>query len=167
VVAQEQSPERLRGKSLFIGRHFLDADDAFRPRPIEALGEAAAARPDLNLLDAVYEADGVAVHHCYESASQFVTRDQRRAILQENVVFGAAAVRRALLDVGRFDASFVRLDDWDCWIRLLLSGSVARLVHEPLYRYRIRRGGLSFDRADRRECVRMLERVASQPASPA
>ena len=161
--AKQRASEAASGDFVVI----LDADDAFHPRRLEALGEAAAARPDLDLLttDAVYEVDGVVVHRCYGSASQFVTRDQRRAILQENFVFGAAAVRRAaLFDVGGFDPSFVRLDDWDLWIRLLLSGRMAGLVHEPLYRYRIRRGSLSFDRAaDLRQCVLMLERMRANP----
>jgi glycosyltransferase involved in cell wall biosynthesis len=162
-AAKQRASEAASGDFVVI----LDADDAFHRRRLEALGAAAAARPDLDLLttDAVYEVDGVAVHRCYGSASQFVTGDQRRAILQENFVFGAAAVRRAaLFDVGGFDASYVRLDDWDCWIRLLLSGSAAGLVYEPLYRYRIHRGSLSFDRAaDLRQCVRMLERVRVNP----
>jgi glycosyltransferase involved in cell wall biosynthesis len=145
----------------------LDADDAFHPRRLEALGEAAAARPDLDLLttNAVYEVGGVVVHRCYASASEFVTEDQRRAILQANFIFGAAAVRRArLLEIGGFDASLPRLDDWDCWVRLLLAGSSAGLVYEPLYRYRIYRDSLSMDRAaDLREQVRMLERARANP----
>jgi glycosyltransferase involved in cell wall biosynthesis len=145
----------------------LDADDAFHPRRLEALGEAATARPDLDLLttDALYEVDGVVVHRCYGTPSAFVTKAQRQAILRENFIFGAAAIRRArLMEVGGFDASFDRIEDWECWIRLLLSGSAAGLVYEPLYHYRIHRASLSFDRAaDARQCVRMLERVRSSP----
>jgi glycosyltransferase involved in cell wall biosynthesis len=145
----------------------LDADDAFHPRRLEALAEAAAVRPDLDILttDALYEVDGVVVQRCYESPSAFVTKDQRQAILCRNFIFGAAAIRRArLLEVGGFDASFRRLEDWDCWIRLLLSGSAAGLVYEPLYRYRVHRSGLSYDRAANiSQCVRMLERVRANP----
>ena len=145
----------------------LDADDAFEPTRLEALGAAAAARPDLDVLttDAVYEVDGVAVHRCYSSAAEFETAQQRRAILRRNFIFGAAAVRRSrLLEIGGFDSTFLRLEDWDCWIRLLLSGSSAGLVHEPLYRYRIRRDSLSWDRgAALRQCVAMLERVRTNP----
>jgi glycosyltransferase involved in cell wall biosynthesis len=145
----------------------LDADDAFEPTRLEALGDAAAARPDLDVLttDAVYEVDGVAVHRCYSSAAEFEIAEQRRAILLRNFIFGAAAVRRSrLLEIGGYDGTFLRLEDWDCWIRLLLSGSAAGLVHEPLYRYRIRRGSLSWDRrAGLRQRIAMLERVRTNP----
>ena len=162
-AAKQRASEAASGEFVVV----LDADDTFHPRRLEALGEAAAARPDLDLLttDALYELNGIAVQRCYGSPSGFVTKDQRRAILEQNFIFGAAAIRRVrLLDVGGFNASLGRLDDWDCWIRLLLAGSFAGLVNEPLYRYRVRRGSLSFDRAaDLWEQVRMLERARVNP----
>ena len=162
-AAKQTASEAASGEFVVV----LDADDAFHPRRLEALGEAAAARPDLDLLttDALYEVDGFVVQCCYGGPSEFVTKDQRRAILERNFIFGAAAIRRArLLDVGGFNASLGRLDDWDCWIRLLLAGSFAGLVNEPLYRYRVRRGSLSFDRAaDLRQEVWMLERARTNP----
>lgn len=162
-AAKRTASEAASGDFVVI----LDADDAFHPRRLEALAEAAASRPDLDLLttDAVYELDGVVVHRRYGSADDFVTAHQRRAILQQNFIFGGAAVRRAkLLDAGGFDASLPRLDDWDCWIRLLLAGSAVGLVHEALYRYRIHRGSLSFDgAADLREQIHMLERTRTNP----
>ena len=162
-AAKQTASEAASGEFVVV----LDADDTFHPLRLEALGEAAAARPDLDLLttDALYEVDGIAVQRCYGSPSEFVTKDQRGAILERNFIMGAAAIRRTrLLEVGGFDASLGRLDDWDCWIRVLLAGSVAGLVNEPLYRYRVRRGSLSFDRAaDVSEEVRMLERAGANP----
>ena len=56
---------------------------------------------------------------------------------------GALAVRRKrLLEVGGFDES-VYTNDWDCWIRLVFSGSRAGLVDEPLLRYRLHEGAQS------------------------
>ena len=162
-AAKQTAAEVASGEFVVV----LDADDIFHPRRLEALGEAVAIRPDLDLLttDALYEIDGIVVQRCYRSPSEFVTNDQRRAILERNFVFGAAAIRRVtLLGVGGFNTSLDRLDDWDCWIRLLLAGSFAGLVNEPLYRYRVRLGSLSFDRAaDLRQEVRMLERVRTNP----
>src|SRR5712692_3660025 len=45
----------------------LDADDAYLPERLEALGELAAARPDLDILssDAYLELDGQVVRRCY------------------------------------------------------------------------------------------------------
>lgn len=162
-AAKQTATEAASGEFVVV----LDADDTFHTRRLEALAEAAATRPDLDLLttDALYEVDGTVVQRCYGSPSEFATRDQRRAILGRNFVFGAAAIRRVtLLEVGGFNTSLDRLDDWECWIRLLLAGSFAGLVNEPLYRYRVRLGSLSFDRAaDLRQEVRMLEGVRVNP----
>jgi glycosyltransferase involved in cell wall biosynthesis len=123
----------------------LDADDACLPRRVEALGEAAAARPDLDIIttDAWLELDGRALKRFYEWAEPFEVADQRRVILERNFIFiGAAVRRRRLLEVGGWP-SFAAMADWYCWMRLLHTGSTAGLVAEPLYRYRIHEGALS------------------------
>jgi hypothetical protein len=51
-----------------------------------------------------------------------------------------------LLAVGGFDESIRWTTDWDCWLRMILDGSRAGLVAEPLSRYRLRPGSLSFQR---------------------
>jgi len=127
----------------------LDADDVFLPERLEALRELAEARPDLDILttDAYLEIDGSIARRCYGPHHQFVVGDQRRGILERNFVFGLAAVRRErLLDAGGFDESILQTTDWDCWIRLILGGSRAGLVAEPLARYRLLPGSLSSQR---------------------
>jgi len=77
-----------------------------------------------------------------------VVDDQRRGILNDNFIFGHAAVRRErLLAVGGFDESILYATDWECWIRLIIGGSRAGLVDEPLARYRLRSGSLSSQRS--------------------
>jgi Glycosyl transferase family 2 len=128
----------------------LDADDVFHPTRLEALGELAAERPDLDVLttDAYFVADGQIVRRCYEPYWPFVTDDQRRGILERNFIFGLAAVRRErLLAIGGFDETIRWTTDWDCWIRLIFSGSQAGLVSQPLAEYRLRETSLSSDRA--------------------
>jgi glycosyltransferase involved in cell wall biosynthesis len=124
----------------------LDADDVFLPTRLEALAELASARPDLDILttDAFLEVDGRVVRRCYEGGWTFETRDQRREILRRNFIFGLAAVRRErLLALGGFDESIRWTADWDCWLRLILAGSRAGCVAEPLARYRLREASLS------------------------
>jgi hypothetical protein len=137
----------------------LDADDVYLPERLAALGELAAARPDLDLLttDAHLESGGRIVRRVYGPDWTFEVGDQRRAILRRNFVFGLAAVRlERLLEVGGFDEAIRFTTDWECWIRLLLGGSLAGAVLEPLARYRVRETSLSADR------TRMLEgRIAS------
>jgi hypothetical protein len=145
---------------------FLDADDTFLPERLEALGELAAARPDLDILttDAFLEIDGNVVRRCYEAGWAFDVDDQRGAILERNFIFGLAAVRRTrFLGSGGFDRSILYATDWDLWCRMLLDGSRAGLVDLPLARYRIQPSSLSAARVallDGR--CRVLERAADR-----
>lgn len=128
----------------------LDADDIFLPERLEALGELAAARPDLDLLttDATIEVRGEPVRRCYSDSFTFPSQGQRPEILRRNFVFGHAAVRRErLLAVGGFDESIRFTTDWECWIRLILTGSRVGLCPEPLARYRLLDTSLSAQRA--------------------
>jgi cellulose synthase/poly-beta-1,6-N-acetylglucosamine synthase-like glycosyltransferase len=128
----------------------LDADDTYLPRRLEALARLAAARPDLDILttDAYLEFDGDVLRRSYTGGFRFITDDQRRGILEDNFIFGHAAVRRERLrDIDGFDESILFATDWDCWIRLILDGSRAGLVDEALARYRVQTGSLSSQRA--------------------
>ncbi|HEX6702181.1 MAG TPA: glycosyltransferase [Gaiellaceae bacterium] len=127
----------------------LDADDVYLPGRLAALAELAEARPDLDLLttDAWLELDGKDLRRVYGPDWTFEVVDQRRAILERNFVFGHAAVRRKrFLELGGFDESIRYTTDWECWMRLILSGSRAGAVLEPLSRYRVRAESLSADR---------------------
>src|ERR671924_2056710 len=127
----------------------LDADDVYLPGRLEALGALAAARPDLDLLttDAYLEVEGRVVRRVYGHDWTFEVEDQRREIMRRNFVFGHAAVRRErLLAAGGFDETIRFTTDWECWMRLILGGSRAGAVLEPLGHYRVRPTALSADR---------------------
>lgn len=146
AAAKNLASRRAEGEFVVI----LDADDVFHPRRLEALSALAVERPDLDVLttDAYFVADGEIVRRVYEPYWPFVTDDQRRGILERNFVFGLAAVRReSLLAVGGFDESIRWTTDWDCWIRMIFSGSRVGLVAEPLAEYRLRETSLSGNRA--------------------
>ena len=143
----------------------LDADDVFDVRRLEALGALAQECPDLDILttDVHYVVDGRQVGRFYD-ANHFEIVDQRSAILRSCFVGGWPAVRRQrLFEVGGFDESLRQAEDWDCWLRLIFSGSSAGLVEAPLMEYRLAVGSLSSDRADGLEGrVRVLEKAARQ-----
>src|SRR5205085_2826638 len=146
----------------------LDADDVYLPERLEALGELAAARPDLDILtsDAYLELNGQRLRRCYEGHWTFEVRDQRRAILERNFIFGLAAVRRVrMLELGGFDETIRWTTDWDLWARLILSGSRAGAVDEPLALYRLRESSLSADRGKlARGGLQTLEKAAAHPS---
>lgn len=129
----------------------LDADDVFFPERLEAIAQAAAARPDLDVIttDAYLEVGGSIVRRCYDGHWRFEVDDQRTELLRRNFVFGLAAVRRDLLvGDGGFDEAIRWTTDWDRWIRLVLGGSRIGCVDEPLALYRLREGSLSARRED-------------------
>lgn len=163
AAAKNRGIQAARGELVV----FLDADDLFLPKRLQALTELARARPDLDLLvtDAHLERGGERVGRFYQH-NVFATERQQEAILERNFILGHAAVRRsALLAVGGFDESLEIAEDWDCWIRLILAGARAGLVDEPLSVYRMREGSLTANRARAlRSRVHALERVGKSLA---
>jgi hypothetical protein len=143
----------------------LDSDDVFLPEYLEALGDLAAARPDLDLLsaDVYFEVEGEIVGRFY-SDNVFAVTQQRTAMFTGCFV-GWPAVRRArLVAVGGFDESLRIAHDWDAWMRLILDGARAGLVAQPLLRYRLRPGSLTSNRLrSLRERVVLLEKTAHNP----
>jgi hypothetical protein len=138
----------------------LDADDAYLPQRLEALGALASVRPDLDILvtDAYVEVDGRVVYQ-FNDKVRFAVDDQRTAIFDRCFSAWPALRRSRLLAAGGYDESLLIAYDWECVIRLILGGSRAGLVDEPLYRYRLRPDSLSADRVPSlRERVRLLEK---------
>jgi GT2 family glycosyltransferase len=144
----------------------LDADDIYLPERLEALAEAAQARPDLDILttDAYVVLEGEILRRAYDETWTFDIDDQRRAILERCFVIGHAAVRREpFLTVGGFDETLRAVVDWDLWLRMILAGSRAGLIPEPLSQYRVRSGSISTNRPEvLRNGLVALERVAAR-----
>ncbi len=140
----------------------LDADDGYAPERLEALGELAASRPDLDILatDAYLIVDGrPAARFC--ERTPFAVAAQRAEILDRCFLVAPAVRRSRLLAAGGFDESFRIAYDWDCWIRLILDGSRAGLVDEPLYLYRFDGPSLTARRvASLRARVAVLEKTS-------
>jgi hypothetical protein len=144
----------------------LDADDAYRPRRLEALAELGRARPDLDLIttDANFIVKGDVVGS-FAAANPFATENQRTAIFASAFAGGWPAIRiERLRAIGGFDESLRTGYDWDCWLRLLLGGSLAGLVDEPLYDYRLHPGSLTGSRVSSLwDRVTLLEKAEANP----
>lgn len=142
---------------------FLDADDVYHPRRLEGLAALGAKRPDLDILttDTVFVWNGQPRGR-YHTTHRFPVTDQPSEILATCFTFGCPAVRRSrLLEIGGFDQDLRTGEDWDCMIRLILSGSRAGLVDEPLLEYHVRPGSLTSHRVSALwDRVRVLEKTA-------
>jgi GT2 family glycosyltransferase len=144
----------------------LDSDDSYGPRRLEVLAELAVSRPDLDLITTDSEfvlADRVVGR--FQEGAPFVGQQQRTAIFWSCFIGGWPAVRvSALRAVGGFDETISIAYDWDCWIRLILNGSLAGFVNEPHLAYRLRQDSLSASRiAALHDRVRVLEKARSNP----
>jgi len=141
----------------------LDADDMLGPEWIEALGELAGGRPDLDILtsDSYLVHEGARLRRCYGDGWTFAVDDQRGAILDRSFLTSISAVRRSrYLKIGGFDEAIPWCDDWDLWVRLILDGSRVGCVNQPLAEYEIRPGSISTRRIDvLRGGIRLLEKA--------
>lgn len=87
--------------------------------------------------------------------------DQRMTILEKNFVSTMSLFPRALVDeIGGFDETLRRAEDWDFWLRAIFTGH--RVAHQakPLALYRWGATGLSadgdaFEEAERQELTRV------------
>jgi glycosyltransferase involved in cell wall biosynthesis len=143
----------------------LDADDVYAPTRLQRLAELAAARPELDILgtDAVFVSGGRLVGR-FNEKTPFAAERQAEAILDRCFVICPAMRRQRLLEIGGYDESLRTAEDWDVCIRLILTGSAAGSVEEPLLEYRLGGESLTARRSETlRERVYMLEKAAATP----
>ncbi|HVD41002.1 MAG TPA: glycosyltransferase family A protein [Solirubrobacterales bacterium] len=141
----------------------LDADDVYAPTRLERLADLAAARPGLDILatDAHLSSSGEVVGRFGEN-TPFALQEQAQAILERCFVICPAMRRSRLLELGGYDESLRTAEDWDVCIRLILTGSEAGLVDEPLLEYRLGSESLTSGRAQTlRERVYVLEKATA------
>jgi glycosyltransferase involved in cell wall biosynthesis len=129
---------------------FLDSDDLWAPRKLEAQLAALRAQPDRRWCYCAFtQIDGQNellnaerwrrwTPHAGEIFAQTVTTE---AALRTPCV---TAQRRLLAEVGGFDESLPSSEDFDLWMRLALRSPVA-LVDEPLVQVRRHEANYSLD----------------------
>jgi hypothetical protein len=159
ATASNVGARRATGEFISI----LDADDVYEAERLEALGELAIARPDLDIVmtDAHLEVEGDTVGRFFDK-TPFEVAEQRLAIIERCFVAWPAVRRTSFLELGGFDESMRIGYDWECWIRMLNAGCRAGAIDEPLLRYRIAgHRSLTDDRvATLHSRVRVLELAA-------
>jgi GT2 family glycosyltransferase len=141
----------------------LDADDVYASTRLQRLGELAFAQPELDILatDATFVSDGRAAGR-FGEGTPFAAEGQAEAILERCFVICPAMRRRRLLEIGGYDEALRTAEDWDVCIRLILTGSAAGLVDEPLLEYRLGSASLTASRIETLgERAYMLEKAAA------
>lgn len=140
----------------------LDGDDIYHPRRLEAIGDLAAARPDLDIIatdgQILGQAGPAGTYH--GTGTSFDAERPRQHILRHNY-FLVPAMRRSLFEsAGGFDESLRNADDWDLSLRLVFAGASVGLVDAPLMSYRKRPGQLTGQAVGLRYAeVRLLEKA--------
>jgi glycosyltransferase involved in cell wall biosynthesis len=117
----------------------LDADDRLTPECLERGVELLDAEPDVAFVTHWLETFGD------EHWTWRPTRCDLGALLDLNMVNGAALVRREVVDaVGGFDESMREgCEDWEFWIRVTERGYQGVILPEVLYLYRRRPDSMS------------------------
>lgn len=144
----------------------LDQDDAFLPRRLEAIAEAVDLNHDADIVatDAFVEYEGERVV-TLGKAHPFQRSDQRDGILTRCFFLWPAIRRSRLIATGGYDESFQVMQDWECFIRLILDGAAVAYVDEPLYRWRLTPGSLSSaDGVENAQAlIRMMTKTLQDP----
>ena len=134
----------FHAKGEFIAH--CDADDAFLPRYLEAMGKLVMARPDLDIFSRTcyLERDGKPDGLTRTPENLNFPEDQRLGILHGSFLGGSAVFRRQrLIDLGGYDESLLCAEDYDAWARMIFAGSRAALLLDPLAIRREHEGSLS------------------------
>jgi teichuronic acid biosynthesis glycosyltransferase TuaG len=163
-------PAAARNAALAVARGeliaCLDADDLWKPERLERCVEILATRPEIGMVttDAYLIEHGVKTERrSYGDRRRFPfpahEDDQIDEIARRNFLFVGVVFRRALVElVGNFDEQTWGAEDYELWTRILLTGSRAAFVEEPLGWYRVRDGSLSSGSRQWHEHLYVLEK---------
>jgi glycosyltransferase involved in cell wall biosynthesis len=129
---------------------FCDADDLLFPRHVEALVEEYDRSDRIVTANSYWLFAGGIHPSKLRYRGRFPSPEsQRRAILEQNFVSTMSLFPRTLVDeIGPFDVSKRRAEDWDFWLRAIFAGRSVSLQREPLSLYRWGATGLSADREE-------------------
>jgi hypothetical protein len=114
----------------------LDGDDTMHPDRLTAVREVLTERPDLDILTSEFDQFGPGARESWRLAPRFPVDDQRAAVLRWNFLPAPALRRLPLIAAGGYVEHLRYGPDWECYARMIVRGSRAGLLLDPLYQYR-------------------------------
>jgi glycosyltransferase involved in cell wall biosynthesis len=143
ATARNRGIERAAGRYLT----FLDSDDMIEPSYVGEMVGALEADPSLAFVCCDGTMFGVADREgrrFSEFEPQVPPVTLERVLTRKFTVLVAATVRADVVrSVGGFAEQLRSAEDFDLWLRILMSGGKAAYRPRPLFRYRRRAGSLS------------------------
>jgi len=175
IKQENRGPGAARNAAILEARGeyvaFLDSDDFWLPHHLQNLVDLLQKDPSLSLAfsNNLWVEDDLPVGKAFRAKGNSRQPVTFEALLAEEcqiVTSSVVARRQAILDIGLFDATLRRCEDFDLWLRMAYRG--LRMDYDPgvqLY-YRRSSSGLSADaEAMMRAQIAVYEKVASQPIS--
>jgi len=168
VLPHSGKPGRTRNAGLYRARGalcaFLDDDDLWLAPKLERQLAVLNAEPSLGLVCTRIEAfgarSGLWPHGVTPAELSFAKLVTGNFVATSSVV----ARRELLVDLGGFDETLERAQDYDLWLRFARRFKI-RFVDEVLCRYRTHSGNISDDRVRSLACVeRILRRLYAEQA---
>jgi cellulose synthase/poly-beta-1,6-N-acetylglucosamine synthase-like glycosyltransferase len=145
---------------------FLDGDDYWCPHHLAKQMAMFEQDPSLDLAycDCVLVKSEKPFTRAFISQPQAAIVTFESLLVEDSAISTSSAVvsRQAILDVGLFDESFLRCEDFDLWLRLSFDG--ARMAYHPDAEvcHRVHPAGLSADQcAMKKDLIRVYEKVAT------
>jgi glycosyltransferase involved in cell wall biosynthesis len=146
----------------------LDADDIWEPEYLERQVEFLETHPEYDVVypDAVLFGDSPLAGRRYMEVSPSTGE-----VTIESLLFGSCNVfisvlgrKRAFVDAGLFNSTLRAAEDFEMWIRILLSGHRIGYQREPLVRFRKHPKSLSANRVvQTRRATFALSRLLPDP----
>jgi glycosyltransferase involved in cell wall biosynthesis len=142
--ARNTGIKKSRGEFIAL----LDSDDIFLPKKIERQVADFAAHPDcgVSYCNIAHFYDGAPektfmLNYTYYSGDELFPN-----LLKKNFINPLTVVlRRSAIDqVGLFDESYGKSEDWEYWVRLAYAGIRFHYLPEVLAKYRMRKDSMSY-----------------------
>jgi glycosyltransferase involved in cell wall biosynthesis len=146
----------------------LDADDIWEPHYLERQVGFLEMHPEFEMVypDAVLFGDSPSAGRRYMDISPSTGDVTIESLLSGscNVFISVLARKRALVNAGLFDPALRAAEDFQMWLRILLSGGRIGYQREPLVRRRVHAESLSADRiVQTRRAAFALSRLLPDP----